>query len=85
MFELKYADLIDSSTMAYRIFERYNQSLKRREEQLEREKAIINGLIMKMQKLGAITYEQYNAVIALMKNSDLPWYEILELVFEDGK
>lgn len=85
MLELKYADLIDSSTTAYRIFEQHNQSLKRREEQLEREKAIINGLIMKMQRLGTITYEQYNAVIAWMNNSDLPWYEILELVFEDGK
>lgn len=85
MFELKYADLIDSSTTAYRIFEQHNQSLKRREEQLEREKSIVNGLIMKMQKLGTITYEQYNAVIALMNNCDLPWYEILELVFEDDK
>ena len=85
MLNLKYADLIDSSTTTYRIFELYNQSLKRREEQLEREKAVINGLIMKMQKLGTITYDQYNAVIAWMNHSDLPWYEILELVFEDDK
>lgn len=85
MLELKYADLIDSNTTTYRIFEQHNQSLKRREEQLEREKAIVNGLTMRMQKLGTITYEQYNAVIAWMNHSDLPWYEILELVFEDDK
>ena len=85
MLELKYADLINSSTTTYKIFEQHNQSLKCREEQLEREKAIINGLTMRMQKLGTITYEQYNAVIALMNNCDLPWYEILEIVFGDGK
>ncbi len=72
MLELKYADLIDSSTTAYKIFERHIQSFKRREEQLEIEKIIIDGLIMKMQELGTITYEQYNAVIAWMNHSDKP-------------
>ena len=82
MLTLKYADLTDSRTMAYKIFERHDQSLKRREEQIEREKTIINGLIMKMQELETITYEQYNAVIAWMIHSDKPWYEIFEIVFE---
>ena len=83
MLILKYEDLTDSCTMAYKIFERHDQSFKRREEQLEREKTIINGLIMKMQELGTITYEQYNAVIAWMNHSDKPWYEIFEIVFEE--
>jgi hypothetical protein len=83
MLILKYEDLTDSRTMAYKIFERHDQSLKCREEQLEREKTIINGLIMKMQELKTITYEQYNAVIAWMNHSDKPWYEIFEIVFED--
>ena len=82
MLILNYADLTDSRTMAYKIFEQYDQSFKRREEQLEREKTIINGLIMKMQELGTITYDQYNAVIAWMNHSDKPWYEIFEIVFE---
>ena len=82
MLTLKYADLTDSRTMACKIFERHDQSFKRREEQIEREKTIINGLIMKMQELETITYEQYNAVIAWMIHSDKPWYEIFEIVFE---
>lgn len=82
MLTLKYADLTDSRTMAYKIFERHDHSFKRREEQIEREKTIINGLIMKMQELETITYEQYNAVIAWMIHSDKPWYEIFEIVFE---
>ena len=82
MLTLKYADLTDSRTMAYKIFERHDQSFKRREEQLEREKSIIDGLIMKMQELGTITYDQYNAVIAWMNHSDKPWHEISEIVFE---
>ena len=82
MLILNYADLTDSRTMAYKIFEQYDQSFKRREEQLEREKTIVNGLIMKMQELGTITYDQYNAVIAWMNHSDKPWYEIFEIVFE---
>ena len=82
---LKYADLTDSLTMAYKIFERHDQSFKRREEQLEREKSIINGLTMKMQELGTITYDQYNAVIAWMNHSDKPWYEIFEIVFRDDE
>ena len=82
MLTLKYADLTDSRTMAYKIFERHDQSFKRREEQIKREKTIINGLIMKMQELETITYEQYNAVIAWMIHSDKPWYEIFEIVFE---
>ena len=80
---LKYADLTDSRTMAYKIFERHDQSFKRREEQLEREISIIDGLIMKMQELGTITYDQYNAVIAWINHSDKPWYEIFEIVFRD--
>jgi hypothetical protein len=83
MLTLKYEDLTDSRTMAYKIFERHDQSFKRREEQIEREKTIINGLIMKMQELGTITYEQYNAVIAWMNHSDKPWHEIFEIVFGD--
>lgn len=83
MLTLKYADLTDSRTMAYKIFERHDQSFKRREEQLEREKTIINGLIMKMQELRTITYEQYNAVIAWMIHSDKSWYEIFEIVFKE--
>lgn len=79
---LKYADLTDSRTMAYKIFERHDQSFKRREEQIEREKTIVNGLIMKMQELGTITYDQYNAVIAWMIHSDKTWYEISGIVFE---
>ena len=82
MLILNYADLTDSRTLAYKIFEQYDQSLKRREELLEREKTIVNGLIMKMQELGTITYDQYNAVIAWMNHSDKPWYEIFEIVFE---
>ena len=82
MLILNYADLTESRTMAYKIFEQYDQSFKRREEQLEREKTIVNGLIMKMQELGTITYDQYNAVIAWMNHSDKPWYEIFEIVFE---
>jgi hypothetical protein len=38
---------------------------------------------MKMQELGTITYDQYNAVIAWMNHSDKPWYEIFEIVFRD--
>ena len=85
MFDLKYADLTDSLTMAYKIFEQHDQSFKRREEQLEREKSIVNGLIMKMQELGTITYDQYNAVIAWMNHSDKPLYEIFEIVFRDDE
>ena len=85
MLILNYADLTDSRTMAYKIFEQYDQSFKRREEQLEREKTIVNGLIMKMQELGTITYDQYNAVIAWMNHSDKPWYEIFEIVFRDDE
>lgn len=85
MLTLKYADLTDSRTMAYKIFERHDQSFKYREEQLEREKTIVNGLVMKMQELGTITYEQYNAVIAWMIHSNKPWYEIFEIVFKDDE
>jgi hypothetical protein len=78
-----YADLTDSRTMTYKTFDRHHQSFERREKQLEREKTIINGLTMKMQELGTITYDQYNAVIAWMNHSDKPWYEIFEIVFRD--
>ena len=78
-----YVDLTDSRTMTYKTFDRHHQSFERREEQLEREKTIINGLIMKMQELGTITYDQYNAVISWMIHSDKPWYEIFEIVFEE--
>lgn len=78
-----YADLTDSRTMTYKTFDRHHQSFERREKQLEREKSIINGLTMKMQELGTITYDQYNAVIAWMIHSDKPWYEIFEIVFEE--
>ena len=83
MLTLKYADLTDSRTMTYKTFDRHHQSFERREKQLEREKSIINGLTMKMQELGAITYDQYNAVIAWMNHSDKPWYEIFRIVFEE--
>ena len=76
-----YADLTDSRTMTYKTFDRHHQSFERREKQLEREKSIINGLTMKMQELGTITYDQYNAVIAWMNHSGKPWYEIFEIVF----
>jgi hypothetical protein len=79
----KYADLTDSSTMTYKTFDRHHQSFERREKQLEREKSIINGLTMKMQELGTITYDQYNAVISWMNHSDKPWYEIFEIVFKE--
>ena len=80
-----YADLTDSRTMTYKTFDRHHQSFERREKQLEREKSIINGLTMKMQELGTITYDQYNAVIAWMIHSDKPWYEIFEIVFKDDE
>ena len=82
MLILNYADLTDSRTMTYKTFDRHYQSFEHREKQLEREKSIINGLTMKMQELGTITYDQYNAVIAWMNHSDKPWYEIFEIVFE---
>jgi hypothetical protein len=78
-----YADLTDSRTMTYKTFDRHHQSFERREKQLEREKSIINGLTMKMQELGTITYDQYNAVISWMNHSDKPWYEIFEIVFKE--
>ena len=78
-----YADLTNSRTMTYKTFDRHHQSFERREKQLEREKSIINGLTMKMQELGTITYDQYNAVISWMNHSDKPWYEIFEIVFRD--
>ena len=85
MLILKYEDLTDSRTMTYKIFDRHCQSFECREKQLEREKSIINGLTMKMQELGTITYEQYNAVIAWMNHSDKPWCEIFEIVFRDDE
>ena len=37
MLILKYEDLTDSRTMAYKTFDRHHQSFERREKQLERE------------------------------------------------
>jgi hypothetical protein len=36
-----------------------------------------------MQELGEITYDEYNAVIALMIHSDKSWMEILSEVFKN--
>ena len=43
------------------------------------------GLTAKMQELGEITYDEYNAVIAWMIHSDKSWMEILLEVFENHK
>jgi len=83
MIKLKYADLSDNTTVAYKTFNRHYNSFEARKRQLEREESIILGLITKMQELGEITYEQYNAVIAWMVHSNKSWDEILETVFEE--
>ena len=85
MIKFKYSDLSDGSTMAYKTFDRHYKSFEARRKQLEREEAIMLGLTAKMQELGEITYEQYNAVIAWMVHSDKSWFEIMEEVFENKK
>lgn len=82
MIKFKYTDLSDNTTMAYNTFNRHYNSFEARKRQLEREESIILGLTIKMQELGEITYEQYNAVIAWMVHSNKSWDEILEEVFE---
>lgn len=84
MLTLKYSDLTDSTTLAYKNFDKLYKSIEAREKQLERERDVLHGLTAKMQNLGEITYDQYNLVMAWMNHSDKPWYEILEIVF-DGK
>lgn len=81
MLKLKYNDLTNSTTLTFKTFNRHYESFERREQQIAREKEIICGLTTEMEKLGEITYDQYNAVIAWMIHSDKPWYEIMELVF----
>ena len=43
------------------------------------------GLTVKIEELGEITYDEYNAVIAWMVHSDKSWSEILWEVFENHK
>lgn len=83
MLTLKYDDLTDARTLAYKNFDKLYKSIEAREKQIEREKKILCGLTAKMQDLGEITYDQYNAVMAWMGHSDKPWYEILEIVFDE--
>jgi hypothetical protein len=83
MSKLKYSDLSDGSTMTYKTFDRHYKSFEARRKQLEREEAIMLGLTAKLQELGEITHDEYNAVIALMIHSDKNWMEILSEVFEN--
>ena len=85
MITFKYSDLSDKNTMAYKIFERQHKSIEARKKQLEREESIMLGLTARMQNLGEITYDQYNAVMAWMNHSDKSWFEIMEEVFENNK
>jgi hypothetical protein len=85
MIEFKYGDLTDSSTITYRTFNRHHEAIERLEKKLEREKAIINGLTAVMQERGAITSEQYDAVIAWMVHSSKSWSEISILVFKEHR
>ena len=85
MITFKYSDLTDSSTMAYKTFDKHYKSIEARRKQLEREESIMLGLTARMQDLGEITYEQYNAVIAWMDHSNKDWFEIMEEVFENNK
>ncbi len=85
MIKFKYSDLSDGSTMTYKTFDRHYKSFEARRKQLEREEAIMLGLTAKMQELGEITYDEYNAVIAWMVHSDKSWSEILWEVFENQK
>ena len=85
MITFKYSDLSDSSTMAYKTFDKHYKSIEARRKQLEREESIMLGLTARMQNLGEITYEQYNAVVAWMEHSNKSWFEIMEEVFENNK
>ena len=85
MITFKYSDLTDSSTMAYKTFDKQYKSIEARKKQLEREESILLGLTVRMQNLGEITYEQYNAVIAWMEHSNKSWFGIMEEVFENKK
>ena len=85
MIKFKYSDLSDGSTMAYKTFDRHYKSFEARRKQLEREEAIMLGLTAKMQELGEITYDEYNAVMAWMVHSNKDWFEIMEEVFENNK
>lgn len=85
MITFKYSDLTDSSTMAYKTFDKHYKSIEARKKQLEREEEIMLGLTAKMLILGEITYDQYNAVMAWMNHSDKSWLEIMEEVFENNK
>ena len=85
MITFKYSDLTDSSTMAYKTFDKLYKSIETRRKQLEREESIMLGLTARMQNLGEITYDQYNAVMAWMNHSDKSWFEIMEEVFENNK
>ena len=85
MIKFKYSDLSDGSSMAYKTFDRHYKSIEARRKQLEREESIMLGLTARMQNLGEITYEQYNAVIAWMDHSNKDWFEIMEEVFENNK
>lgn len=83
MLTLKYSDLTDSRTLAYKNFDKLYKSIEAREKQIERERQVLCGLTAKMQDLGEITYDQYNLVMAWMNHSDKPWYEILRIVFDE--
>ena len=85
MIKFKYSDLSDGSSMAYRTFDRHYKSFESRRKQIEREEGILLGLTTKIQELGEITYDQYNAVMAWMIHSDKSWYEIFEIVFKDDE
>ena len=85
MITFKYSDLSDSSTMAYKTFDKHYKSIEARRKQLEREESIMLALTTRMQNLGEISYEQYNAVIAWMDHSNKSWFEIMEEVFENNK
>ena len=85
MIKFKHSDLSDESTMAYKTFDRHHKSFEARRKQLEREEAIMLGLTVKIEELGEITYDEYNAVIAWMVHSDKSWSEIMEEVFENHK
>ena len=85
MIKFKYSDLSDGSSMAYKTFDRHYKSIETRKKQLEREESIMRGLTARLQNLGEITYDQYNAVIAWMDHSDKDWFEIMEEVIENNK
>ena len=85
MIKFKYSYLSDGCSMAYKTFDRHYKSIEARRKQLEREESIMLGLTVRMQNLGEITYDEYNAVMAWMVHSDKSWSEILLEVFENHK